>query len=107
MTVTQSDTDLLRRAGDGDPSARDELLRRHRPRLRQLVTLRMAPRLSARVDPSDVVQETLAEASGKLAVYLRQRPLPFYPWLRQLALERLTRLYREHVRAGKRSVLRE
>src|SRR5262245_15556504 len=85
MTVPQPDTDLLRRAGQGDPAARDELLRRYRPRLRQLVALRLDPRLAARIDPSDVVQETLAEASGKLAAYLRQQPLPFYPWLRQLA----------------------
>jgi RNA polymerase sigma-70 factor (ECF subfamily) len=107
MTETRSETDLLRRAEGGDPAARDELLRRHRPRLRQLVALRLDRRLAARIDPSDVVQEALAEAARKLAAYLRQRPLPFYPWLRRLALERVNRLYREHVRAGKRSVLRE
>jgi RNA polymerase sigma-70 factor (ECF subfamily) len=107
MIETQPDTDLLRRAEGGDLAARDELWGRHRPRLRRLVALRLDPRLAARIDPSDVVQETLAEAARKLATYLRQRPLPFYPWLRQLALERVARLYREHVRAGKRSVLRE
>jgi RNA polymerase sigma-70 factor, ECF subfamily len=107
MTDTFSDSDLLRRAGDGDASARDELLHRHRPRLRKLVALRLDHRLAARVDPSDVVQETLAEAARKLANYLHQRPLPFYPWLRQLALERVARLHREHVQVGKRSVLRE
>jgi hypothetical protein len=53
------------------------------------------------------VQETLAEAARRLPDYLRQRPLPFYPWLRQLALERLIDLHRHHVRAGKRSVQRE
>jgi RNA polymerase sigma-70 factor (ECF subfamily) len=108
MTAPQPDTDLLLwRAGEGDPAARDELLRRHRPRLRQLVALRLDRRLAARLDPSDVVQESLAEAARKLPVYLRLRPLPFYPWLRRLTLERVARLYREHVRAGKRSVLRE
>jgi RNA polymerase sigma-70 factor (ECF subfamily) len=80
---------------------------RPRPRLRQLVALRLDRRLAARVDPSDVVQETLAEADRRLAEYLRRRPLPFYPWLRQLALERLIDLHRRHVRAGRRSVLRE
>src|SRR5262245_10496003 len=108
MTEADPDTDLLlRRAGEGDASAGDRVLERHRPRLRQMVALRMDRRICARVDPSDVVQETLTEASRKLAVYLRQRPLPFYPWLRQLALERVARVYRKHVRAGKRSVLRE
>ena len=108
MTAPHPDTDLLlRRAAQGDPAARDDLLQRHRPRLRHLVALRLDRRLAVRVDPSDVVQETLVEAARKLPAYLRVRPLPFYPWLRQLALERVARLYREHVRAGKRSVLRE
>jgi RNA polymerase sigma-70 factor (ECF subfamily) len=33
--------------------------------------------------------------------------LPFYPWLRRLAWERLIQLNRRHVRAGRRSVTRE
>jgi|SRR5262245_11006551 len=108
MTASEPDTDLLlRRAGEGNPVARDELLRRHRSRLRQLVAIKLDRRLAGRVDPSDVVQDSLAEAARKLPTYLRLRPLPFYPWLRQLALERVARLHREHVRAGKRSVLRE
>jgi RNA polymerase sigma-70 factor (ECF subfamily) len=108
MTTDQPDTDeLLRRVGDGDRHARGELLQRHRPRLRRLIALRMDPRLAARLDPSDVVQESLAEADRRLGRYLRERPLPFYPWLRQIALERLVGQHRRHVRAGKRSVLRE
>src|SRR5262249_35748074 len=39
--------------------------------------------------------------------YLQERAVPFYVWLRQLALERVTDLYRLHLRAQKRSVLRE
>jgi RNA polymerase sigma-70 factor (ECF subfamily) len=54
-----------------------------------------------------VVQETLAEADRKLPGYLRARPLPFYPWLRQLAIERLIELHRRHIQARKRSVTRE
>src|SRR5260370_16601940 len=72
-----------------------------------MVGLRMDRRLAAGLDPSDVVQETLAEAVCQLSDYLRRRPLPFYPWLRQLAWERLVDLHRRHVRAQRRSVLRE
>jgi RNA polymerase sigma-70 factor (ECF subfamily) len=54
-----------------------------------------------------VVQEALADAALKLAEYLRRRPLPFYPWLRRLAWERLLELNRRHIYAGKRSVTRE
>src|SRR3954451_4649382 len=39
--------------------------------------------------------------------YLRRRPLPFYPWLRQFAWERLLKLHRHHIRTRKRSVDRE
>jgi RNA polymerase sigma-70 factor (ECF subfamily) len=98
---------LLRRAGQGDPVARQQLLVRYQQRLRQMVAVRLDRRLAARIDPSDVVQETLAEALQQLSDYLQQPPLPFYPWLRQLAWKRLAALYRRHIRAGKRSVCRE
>ena len=108
MNPKPSDTDeLLRQATLGDNDARQRLLDRHRGRLRQMVAVRVDRRLSARVDPSDVVQEALAEASLHLDDYLRDRPLAFYPWLRRFAWERLVALYRQHVLAGKRSVTRE
>jgi RNA polymerase sigma-70 factor (ECF subfamily) len=72
-----------------------------------MVACRLDRRLAPRVDPSDVVQEVLAEASRKLDRYLRERPLPFLPWLRQLAWEHLAVLYRRHVKAQRRSVRRE
>ena len=102
------DTDeLLDRAGRGDVPARNLLLVRHRARLKKMVAIRLDRRLAARVDPSDLVQETLAEADRRLDDYLRDRPLPFYPWLRRLAGERLIAAHRRHVRARHRSVERE
>jgi RNA polymerase sigma-70 factor (ECF subfamily) len=108
MERADSDTErLVERAGDGDAAAGELLLARHRERLRRMVAVRLDRRLLARVDPSDVVQEALAEAARKLPEYLKQRPLPFYPWLRRLAWERLVKLYQRHIVAGKRSVTRE
>jgi RNA polymerase sigma-70 factor (ECF subfamily) len=108
MTTDAIDTEeLLRTAGLGDEAARTQLLNRHRDRLRRMVAVRMDRRLAARVDPSDVVQEALAEAARDLSGYLRDRPLPFYPWLRQVAWRRLVQLYRHHVVARRRSVDRE
>jgi RNA polymerase sigma-70 factor (ECF subfamily) len=108
MTTPKPDTEeLLRQAEHGDRGAREGLLARHRGRLRKMVAWRLDRRLAARVDPSDVVQEVLAEASRKLERYLRERPLPFFPWLRALAGEHLATLHRRHVRARGRSVLRE
>ena len=108
MEASQPDSDeLLRAAGHGDGSARHRLLARHRSRLRQMVAVHLDRRLAARIDPSDVVQETLMDAARDLPDYLRERPLPFYPWLRQLARQRLDRLHRDHIRRHRRSVLRE
>jgi RNA polymerase sigma-70 factor (ECF subfamily) len=108
MAPQDIDTEqLLDRASGGDSAARQQLLARHRDRLCKMVAVRLDRRLAARVDPSDVVQEALLEAAGKLSGYLRERPLPFYPWLRRLAWEHLVKMHQRHVTAGKRSTRRE
>ncbi len=108
MTEAQPDTEeLIQRTGQGDRHARGELLDRHRGRLRKMISLRLDPRLAARVDPSDIVQDTLAEAERRLDRYVLEQPLPFYPWLRQLALERIADQRRRHLKAARRSVLRQ
>jgi RNA polymerase sigma-70 factor, ECF subfamily len=108
MTFSESDTErLLEQARAGDLAAVNQLLVRHRSRLRTMVCLRLDPRVAARVDPSDVVQEALIEAHRRMERYLRERPLPFYPWLRQLTWDRLVRLHRQHLAVSKRSVRRE
>jgi RNA polymerase sigma-70 factor (ECF subfamily) len=102
------DTDeLLRQTSAGSPEARDQLLARHRDRLRKLVGYHMDRRLAVRVDPSDIVQDVLLEAARKLPGYLSERPVPFYPWLRQIACDRLIELHRQHIQAQKRTVHRE
>jgi RNA polymerase sigma-70 factor, ECF subfamily len=108
MPARDPSTDLLLdRAAHGDQPARQQLLGRHRARLRKMVAVHLDRRLTTRVDPSDVVQEALADAARQLSDYLTRRPLPFYPWLRQLAWDRIVDLHRRHVKAGKRSVTRE
>jgi RNA polymerase sigma-70 factor (ECF subfamily) len=108
MTPEDSDAEgLLARARGGCQAAVEQLLARHRDRLRRMVAVRLDDRLAARIDPSDVVQDTLAIASEQLHDYLRDAPLPFYPWLRQIACNRLADLCRRHIQAGRRSVSRE
>src|SRR5436305_5145799 len=101
------DTDqLLLAVSRGDTSARGQLLARHRDKLRRMVAVRLDRRLAARVDPSDGVQEALADAARRLDDYLRDRPMAYYPWLRRLAADRLDKAHRRHT-AGRRSVGRE
>src|SRR5512143_3640694 len=99
--------ELLCRAAEHDPAAVERLLTVHRRRLHRMVRVHLDPRLSGRVDASDVVQETLLEATRRIGAYLAAPPLPFYPWLRQLAWERLVHLHARHLWADRRTVGRE
>lgn len=107
MPVADDTDKLLDRASQGDDSAVGKLMKRHRERLRLMVIVRLDPRLAARIDPSDVVQDSLLKASNRLSDYLQTRPMPFYPWLRQIAWEQLLDLNTHHIRTEKRSVERE
>jgi RNA polymerase sigma-70 factor (ECF subfamily) len=98
---------LIEAARRGDETARQALLVEHRARLRRMVAVRLDPRVAPRVDPSDVVQEALAAAAELLPQYLKEQPIPFYPWLRRLAWERLVKLHRRHISTEKRTVARE
>jgi len=102
----QQTEDLIRRAAKGDAVATEHLLARYRGRLRQMVVVRLDPRLAARLDPSDVVQEAFVEITRRLPEYLRTRPLAIYPWLRQITWEQLMHLHVRHL-AKKRTPLRE
>jgi RNA polymerase sigma-70 factor, ECF subfamily len=98
---------LLEAVAHGDAGALNRLLELHRPFMRRVVEARLDPRLHARIDPSDVVQEAQMEAARRIRDYLDRRPMPFHLWLRQTAFENLLRLHRRHLSAGRRSVERE
>jgi RNA polymerase sigma-70 factor (ECF subfamily) len=106
-TDTAQTRRLLQEARGGNRRAVEELLAGHRPYLRRLVELRLDPRLRARVDASDVVQEAQLEATRRLGAYLQEPPMPFRLWLRWLAHDRLLMLRRRHLGAARRSVGRE
>jgi RNA polymerase sigma-70 factor (ECF subfamily) len=95
---------LVELAAQGDPEAREGLLERHRKRLRTMIAVRLDARLAARLDPSDVVQDTFILASCELSDYLKNRPVPFYPWLRRIALDQLDRVHEQHLHRRSRSV---
>jgi RNA polymerase sigma-70 factor (ECF subfamily) len=108
MSDEASDTqELLARARRGDRTALDALFARHRERLRHGIALRLDRRLAARVDVSDVLQETYLEAARRLPDYLARPEMPFGLWLRWLARERVLVLHRRHLGAGRRAVGQE
>ena len=99
--------DLLDRVAGDDPSAEERLWERHREPLRRMIGLRLHRAVGRRVDASDVVQEVLLKASGRLADYLKSPSLPFHLWLRQIARDHVIDAHRKHRVAGARSVDRE
>ena len=98
---------LLQEAQAGDGRAFDDLFARHRAYLRQVVALRLDPRIRPRLDPSDVVQEAQLEAFRRFGDFLQRRPMAFRLWLRKTTFERLLMLQRYHRQAARRSVDRE
>ena len=100
-------SELIESARTGSHMAIDALLGRHRPQIKRMVAVRIDPRVSSRVDASDVVQEALVLAAQRLQAYLKEPAIPFYPWLRQIAWNCLIDVHRRHVGALGRSVTRE
>jgi RNA polymerase sigma-70 factor (ECF subfamily) len=98
---------LLEQVRAGDRGAFERLFARHRRDLLRVVAARLDPKVLARVDPSDVVQEAQLEAFRRLPDYLARRPMPFRLWLRRTAQERLLVARRRHLQAEWRTVARE
>lgn len=101
--TTKTDDILLQRLHAGDHRAFDELIERHRGRLKRMVRLRLNSRLAGRVDESDVIQEATLQASRSLDDYLADPKLPVFIWLRKIATEKLIDAHRRHLGAQKRT----
>lgn len=99
--------DLLESSRAGDSQAFEELFDHYRAFLHRVVELRMCNKVRARVDPSDVVQETQLEAFRRLDDYLARQPMPFRLWLHKTAQEKLWKIQRGHLETGRRAMDQE
>lgn len=98
---------LLSRAREGSEDAVNQLLERHRVPIRRMVEMRLDRKVQRRIDVSDVVQEVMVEASGRLTKYLDDPVMAFHLWLRQIAWDQIIDTYRRHRVSAKRSIDRE
>lgn len=98
---------LLDRVEHHDEGAAEQLWAEHRAPLRRVIGHRLDPALARRVDASDVVQEVLMKANQRLPEYLKNPPLPFHLWLRQIARDHIIDQHRKHRVAARRSLDRE
>ena len=98
---------LLARRKEGDQTAWNALLLRHRSAVQRLVYMRLDNRIRQRVGVSDVVQDVMIEANRRIDRYLQNPGIDFHLWLRQIAKDRIIDAHRRHRTTAKRSVDRE
>jgi RNA polymerase sigma-70 factor (ECF subfamily) len=107
MGEADNTAELLRRLRAGDPQAPAELFAHYRPRLRQMVRLRLDRRLQGRLDPSDVLQEAFLDVARRASDYVANPTMPIFLWLRFLTGQRLLALHRQHLGARMRDAGQE
>ncbi len=101
------DTALLKQYLAGDDSALAALCDRYSQPLKRVINSYLDPHVARRVSRSDLVQETWMAAVGKLKNNSAIPEIALFPWLREIARERVIDAHRMHRGAAKRNVYRE
>jgi RNA polymerase sigma-70 factor (ECF subfamily) len=107
MTTAEQTTALLDRLRGHDDQALGELFMLYRDRLWRMLYVRLDSRLASRVAPDDVLQETFLDVARRIGEYLAEPAVPFYVWLRFLAVQRLHMVQRMHLGAQMRDASQE
>ncbi len=108
MTETDENSDeLLVRLRSGDMTALGELFSLNRERLWRMVNFRLDQRLRGRVDADDVLQDAYLDAAQRIDHYLNNASMSFFVWLRQIVLQTMIDLHRQHLGAQMRNAARE
>ena len=107
MSVAERTAALLDRLRAKDSEALGELFMLYRDRLWRMLYVRLDRRVASRVSPDDVLQETFLDVARRIDEYLADRAVPFYVWLRFLAVQRMQMVQRVHLGARMRDVRQE
>jgi RNA polymerase sigma-70 factor, ECF subfamily len=105
-----SDSDwgnLIAAASQGNEDAWQAIVERLQPLLRQLADRQLDQHVRQRVAPSDVVQDSLADAWKARAGFKGVSKRELVAWLQAILEHNVRDLIREHVEADKRTVNRE
>src|SRR5437870_3760865 len=98
---------LLTRARAGDDAARDQLFARCRDFLGLAARARIEAKLRAKVDASDLVQQTLLEAYRGFGRFQGATEAEWLAWLRRILDHNAADFVRRYRGTGKRQVGRE
>ncbi|MCG8648670.1 MAG: sigma-70 family RNA polymerase sigma factor [Pirellulales bacterium] len=98
---------LVALAQDGDQAAVGQLLEAYRGYLRTIARRRMSGALARRVDPSDLVQQTMLEAHQGIDRILTSDQSHLRASLRKILTCNVANAIRDHLHADKRNLARE
>jgi len=98
---------LIEQARVGDQAALGELLENYRDYLRGLAEKLLDDRAAARIDASDVVQQTCLSVHKQIAAFEGKDAAQFAAWLRQIHERNIRNAVRDQLHAGKRAIERE
>jgi len=99
-------TELIQRVCSGDRDALGELLEQYRPYLR-ILAQREVDGLGARIDASDLVQQTCLSAVRNVADFDGSDEAQFIAWLRLIHQRNIRDTIRNNIYSKKRAVDRE
>lgn len=105
--ASESSADLLRHALFGQPEALGALLERLRPWLRVLAEGMLNANVAARIDASDIVQQTCLSIHRRLPQFQGDDVAAFLAWVREIHRRNVIDEVRRHVTAEERSVQKE
>ena len=91
--------ELLTRAREGDAEAAGTLLQKYQPYLRLMAQRQLDSAVNARLDPSDVVQQTCLEAFRDLTGFRGQSVGELLAWLRRILHNNVAQTVQRHVLA--------
>lgn len=90
---------LVHKARDGDRQAFEDLVERHRERLKSFARSRIRPHLRERIDLQEIVNDTFARAFESLGRFRGEDEDSFFGWLvgiaKNVVLKATSRLQRE------------
>jgi RNA polymerase sigma-70 factor, ECF subfamily len=98
---------LLDEARGGDAQALDCLLQSYREYIRSLIGQQPDPRIQARVDGSDIVQETMLRVAMNIRQFEGTCEQEWKAWLARIADNEKIHQIRHHLAAARRAATRE
>jgi RNA polymerase sigma-70 factor, ECF subfamily len=104
MNTTSSPNEIIGQARAGDAEKLGQLLNAYRHYLRLLARLEIGRNLQAKLDASDLVQDTLLEAHRNFPRFQGTTETQFVCWLRQIMAATLANLLRRYLGAQRRDV---